>query len=95
MLNDVKAVLSEPAVLAEIDRKRAVADHRVEWRPEAIDIEAIRGDGLPRKFAPGAKTSNISYERKLSARGNLMPDPRSHDGVDPFKIAGSRDRYTA
>ena len=94
MLNDVKAVLSEAAVLAEIDSKRAVAEHRVEWLPEAIDVEAIRGDGLPRKFTSGAKTSNISYERKLSARGNLMPDPRSHDGIDPFKIAGSRDRYT-
>ena len=92
MLNDVKGVLSEAAVLAVIDSKRAVADHRVEWLPETIDVEAIRGDGLPRKFTPDAETSNISYERKLSARGNLVSDPRSHDGIDPFKIAGSRDR---
>ena len=69
MLNDVKGVLSEAAVLAVIDSKRAVADHRVEWLPETIDVEAIRGDGLPRKFTPDAETSNIERACCMSAVG--------------------------
>ena len=63
MLHDVEGILSESTILAEIDGKRAVADNRVQRCTEAIDIEAVGGDRLPREFATGAETTDIAYER--------------------------------
>ena len=45
---------------------------------EAIDIEAVGGDRLPREFATGAETTDIAYEAELLAGRNLMPDSRPY-----------------
>jgi hypothetical protein len=87
MLHDVEGVLAEPTVFAEIDGKCAVADNRVQWCTEAIDVEAVGGDCLPRKFTPGAETTDIAYKAEFLARRNLMPDARPYYWIDPLKIA--------
>ena len=95
MLHDVQGVLAEPTILTEINGKRAVADNCVQRRTETIDIEAVGGDRLPGELASGAETTDIPYKRKLSARCNLMPDARSYNGIDPFKVARACDRHAA
>jgi hypothetical protein len=95
MLDDVDRVFSKPAVLAEIDSKRTVADHRVQGFTEAIDIEAVGGDRLPREFTTGTETTDIAYEPKFPTKGDLVPDPRAYHGINPFKIAGASERNTA
>ena len=87
MLHYVEGVLAEPTFLTEIDRKRAVADNSVQRRTEAIDIEAVGGNRLPRKFTPSAEPTDVTYERKLSARCDLMPNACAHYRVDPFKVS--------
>ena len=95
MLHDVQGVLAEPAVLTEIDGKRAVADNCVQRCTEAIDIEAVGGNCLPRKFTTGAETTDVPYKAELLAGRNLMPDARSYDGIDPFKVARAGNRHAA
>ena len=95
MLHDVEGILAEPAILTEIDGKRAVADNRVQRCTEAIDIEAVGGDRLPREFATGAETTDIAYEAELLAGRDLMPDPRPYYGIDPFKVARAGNRHAA
>ena len=65
MLHDVQGVLAEPTVLAEIDGKCAVADNGVERRTEAIDIEAVGGNCLPRKFTPGTETTDVALSLRM------------------------------
>ena len=63
MLHHVQGVLAEPTIFAEINGKRAVADNQVQRRTEAIDIEAVGGNCLPRKFAAGTEPTDIPYKR--------------------------------
>ena len=93
MLHDVESVLAKPAIFAVIDRKRAVADDCVQRCTEAIDIEAVGGDRLPREFATGSETTDIAYEAELLAGSDLMPDPRPYYGIDPFKVARAGNRH--
>ena len=95
MLYHVEGVLAESTILAEIDSKRAVADHRVQRLTEAIDIEAVGGDRLPREFATGAETTDIAYEAEFPAGRDLVPDPRAYYWIDPFKVARAGDRHAA
>ena len=95
MLHDVEGVLAEPTIFTEINGQRAVADNSVQRRTETIDIEAVGGNCLPGELAASAEPTDIPYERKLSARCDLMPDACSHDGIDPFKVARACDRQAA
>ena len=66
MLHDVQGVLAKPTILTEINGKRAVADNHVQRCTQAIDIEAVGGNCLPRKLTTGAETTDVPYKRKLS-----------------------------
>jgi hypothetical protein len=50
---------------------------------------------LPRKFAAGAETTDVSQEHELPARRDLVPDPGAYYGIDPFKVAGAGNRHAA
>ena len=95
MLHDVQGVLAKPALLTEINGKRAIAENQVQRCTQAIDVKAVGGNCLPGKFTSGAKTTDVSYQRKLSARCDLMPDACSHDWVDPFKVARMSNGHVA
>src|SRR5262245_42736408 len=91
MLDDVEAVLSVAAVLTIVHGQRAVTDHGVQRRAEAVDVETVGSNRLPGEIAAGAEAADIAGQPKLLARRDLMPKPRTDHGIDPFEIAGSRD----
>ena len=66
MLDNVDGIRAKPPARTEIYGQRAIANHRVECLAEAINIEAICGDGLPGKFAASTEASDIADKRKLS-----------------------------
>jgi hypothetical protein len=47
MLHEIKTLLSEPAVLAIVNVKCAVADIGVEWHAQTLRMEAVDAHGLP------------------------------------------------
>ena len=71
MLNDVKAVLSKPAVLAIVNIKGAIADIGAERRAQTLGQEAVDADGLPGKFAAGAEAADIAFESQVLATGAI------------------------
>jgi hypothetical protein len=94
MLDDVEAVLSEPAFLTEVDGESTIAKHSAKRRPEAIDIEAIGGNCLPGEVAASAKAADISDKREthpfwgaiIELRGPPIPAknfPRLLDKLRP------------
>src|SRR5262245_21933813 len=91
MLNDVKAVLSEAAVLAKIDVKGAVAEVGAERHSQTLGHETVDADGLPGKFAAGAEAADIALEAQILARRNLMPDAEANHGIDPFEVIAARN----
>src|SRR4029079_3375919 len=95
MLHDVQGVLAKPALLTEINGKGAIAENQVQRCAQAIDVKAVGGNCLPGKFTPGAESTDIPYERKLSARCDLVPDSCSHDGIDPFKVSRMSNSHVA
>ena len=95
MLHYVEGILPEPSILTVINRKCTVTDDRVERCTEAVDVEAIRRDSLPREFATYSETTHVAFETKFFALRNLMPDARAHHGVHPFETTSSGDRRAA
>ena len=71
MLHDVQCVPAEPAVLTEINGKRAVADNCVQRCTKAIDIEAVGGNCLPRKFTTGAETTDVAFKAEAPLPGAI------------------------
>jgi len=76
MLHEVETVLSMGAGLAEIHRQSTVANHRVQWHPEAHGVIAIGSDYLPGKLAARTETTDVALKRELLSRGDLMEAER-------------------
>ena len=82
MFHEVERVLSEPAILAEVDGERAITDHSVEWSSEAVNVKEVTAS---------TEAADIALEHKLPVCSNLMPDTSSHERIDPFKVARAGD----
>ena len=92
MLHIVNGIFPEPAILAEVDGERAIADDSVEWSSETMDVEAVGSDHLPGEVAASAEATDIAFEHKLLVWSDLMPDSSSHEWIDPFEVTGAGDR---
>src|SRR6476619_4083459 len=91
VLHIVNAIFPEPAILTKVYGERAITDHQMKWIFEAMDVEAVGPDHLPREVAASAEAADIAFEHKLLVWGNLMPDASSHERVDPFEVARAGD----
>src|SRR5262245_14481645 len=91
MLNGLKAVLSEAAVLAIIDVKGAIAEIGAEGRSQTLGHETVDADSLPGKLAAGAEAADIAFEPQVLARRNLVTHAKTDHGIDPFEVAGLGD----
>ena len=65
-------IIPEFAVLAEVDRERATAEHGMEWRAQARCVESVCAHHLPREVAddtePPKSASLSSFDGPISWR---------------------------